>query len=258
VTLFRIRATFLRRTVTPLRTGGIFLRVLLRITPYPTHWDIPAIRRAFELFHDISPSTRPVVAALPATPRASSLRSLACTLSLSLSISRTRVLSPPLASLALSRKSSLLSFSLSLMLSFSLSSFSHARLPLARVLSLSHSRRSAGSSHFTCRAMSRAAYPMPPLHPFHRPSLHISSPAPRGISAKGGMPSGEPCPRPDAKDTSCPLRPCCALARAECAAEVVVRMQKIHPERFAHAAHFLVQKIHPDLAQSPFPPYQAC
>jgi hypothetical protein len=29
------------------------------------------------------------------------------------------------------------------------------------------------------------------------------------------MPSGEPCPRPDAKDTSCPLRPCCALARAE-------------------------------------------
>ena len=29
------------------------------------------------------------------------------------------------------------------------------------------------------------------------------------------MPSGEPCPRPDAKDTSCTLRPCCALVRAE-------------------------------------------
>jgi len=54
-------------------------------------------------------------------------------------------------------------------------SFSHARLPLARVLSfsfsLSRSRRNAGSSHFTCRAMSCAAYPMPPRRPFHRPSL---------------------------------------------------------------------------------------
>ncbi len=30
------------------------------------------------------------------------------------------------------------------------------------------------------------------------------------------------------------------------AAEVFVRMQKIHPERFDHAAHFLVQKIHPE------------
>jgi len=33
--------------------------------------------------------------------------------------------------------------------------------------------------------------------------------------AKGGVPSGEPCPRPDAKDTSCTLLPCRALARAE-------------------------------------------
>jgi hypothetical protein len=40
-------------------------------------------------------------------------------------------------------------------------------------------------------------------------------PAPRGISAKVGMSSSEPCPRPGAKDTSCTLRPCCALARAE-------------------------------------------
>jgi hypothetical protein len=29
------------------------------------------------------------------------------------------------------------------------------------------------------------------------------------------MSSSEPCPRPGAKDTSCTLRPCCALARAE-------------------------------------------
>jgi hypothetical protein len=36
-------------------------------------------------------------------------------------------------------------------------------------------------------------------------------PAPRGI----GMPSSEPCPRPGAKDTSCTLRPCHALARAD-------------------------------------------
>ena len=48
-------------------------------------------------------------------------------------------------------------------------------------------------------------------------------PAPRGINAKGSMPSGEPCPLPDAKDTSCQLRPCCALARAE------------PPSRFPHA-----------------------
>jgi hypothetical protein len=34
--------------------------------------------------------------------------------------------------------------------------------------------------------------------------------------------------------------------RRAAAAEVVVRMQKIHPERFAHAAHFRVQKIHPE------------
>jgi len=40
-------------------------------------------------------------------------------------------------------------------------------------------------------------------------------PAPRGISAKVGMSSSEPCPRPGAKDTSCTLRPCRALARAE-------------------------------------------
>jgi hypothetical protein len=40
-------------------------------------------------------------------------------------------------------------------------------------------------------------------------------PAPRGIGAKVGMPSSEPCPRPGAKDTSCTLRPCRALARAE-------------------------------------------
>ena len=59
----------------------------------------------------------------------------------------------------------------------------------------------------------------PPLPQAITPHLIVAAPsrrlpAPRGISAKGGMPSGEPCPRPDAKDTSCPLRPCCALARA--------------------------------------------
>jgi hypothetical protein len=68
----------------------------------------------------------------------------------------------------------------------------------------------------------RAAYPMPPLRPFHRQSPRISllrhvalTPGPQGISAKVGMPSSEPCPRPGAKDTSCTLRPCRALARAE-------------------------------------------
>ena len=34
--------------------------------------------------------------------------------------------------------------------------------------------------------------------------------------------------------------------RRDAAAEVVVRMQTMHPERFAHAAHFRVQKIHPE------------
>jgi hypothetical protein len=50
-------------------------------------------------------------------------------------------------------------------------------------LSLSLSRRSAGSAHFTCRAMSRAAYPVPPLRPFHRPSLRISSRPPRHVAS---------------------------------------------------------------------------
>ncbi len=48
-----------------------------------------------------------------------------------------------------------------------------------------------------------------------RCSMSRRPPAPRGISAKVGMPSSEPCPRPGAKDTSCTLRPCHALARAE-------------------------------------------
>ena len=106
-----------------------------------------------------------------------SLAPLACTLSLPLSLSRTRVLSPSLASLAPSRECSLLSFSLSLL-----------SLPLASVLSLSLSlsRRSAGSAHFTCRAMSHAAYPVPPLRPFHRPSLRISSRPPRHVASLPG------------------------------------------------------------------------
>jgi hypothetical protein len=55
---------------------------------------------------------------------------------------------------------------------------------LSLSLSLSSlSRRSEGSAHFTCRAMSRAAYPVTPLRPFHRPSLHISSRPPRHVAS---------------------------------------------------------------------------
>jgi len=96
-------------------------------------------------------------------------------LSLSLSLSLPLVL--VLASLAPSRECSLLSFSLSLL-----------PLPLASVLSLSLSlsRRSAGSAHFTCRAMSRAAYPVPPLRPFRRPSLRTPWRPPRHVASLPG------------------------------------------------------------------------
>jgi hypothetical protein len=72
----------------------------------------------------------------------------------------------------------------------SLSLLSHTRVSHSRVFSLScfslsRSRRSAGSSHFTCWAMSRAAYPMPPLRPFHRPSLRISSSMRHAASTPG-------------------------------------------------------------------------
>ena len=135
--------------------------------------------------------------------------SLACTLSLSLSISRTRVLSPSLASRSRALSLSLLShtrvshsrvFSLSLVLVASQGPPTSPAVPcLARRIQCHRSAPSTGrhsASHRRC-AMSR------------RP------PAPRGISAKVGMSSSEPCPRPGAKDTSCTLRPCCALARAE-------------------------------------------
>ena len=132
-----------------------------------------------------------------------------------------------LSLLSSSRESSLPTFSLSLACSFSLSSFSHARLPFARVLSLLFLSLSFSSQRrvlpfyllgHVSRGVSNAT--APPLPQAITPHLIVAAPSrrlpvPRGISAKGGMPSGEPCPRPDAKDTSCPLRPCCALARAE-------------------------------------------
>ena len=112
--------------------------------------------------------------------------------SLSLSL-----LSLPLASVLSSR-------------SFSLSPFSHACLPL-RVFSLSlsltltpsRSRRSAGSAHFTCRVMSRAAYPVPPFRPFRRQSLRISSRPPRHVASlpchvSRGVPSAIVPPLPPA------------------------------------------------------------
>ena len=98
----------------------------------------------------------------------------ACSLFLSLSHSRSlsflfSLLSLPLASVLSSRSRSRFSRSLSRVFSLS--------------LSLSLSRRSAGSAHLTCRAMSRAAYPVPPLRPFPRPSLRISSRPPRHVAS---------------------------------------------------------------------------
>ena len=43
--------------VHPPPDSGIFLRFLLRITPHPTHWDIPAIRLAFELLPNLTINT---------------------------------------------------------------------------------------------------------------------------------------------------------------------------------------------------------
>ncbi len=142
----------------------------------------------------------------------------------------------------------------------SLSLLSHTRVSHSRVFSLScfslsRSRRSAGSSHFTCRAMSRAAYPMPPLRPFHRPSLRISSsmrhaastPGSAGYKREGWHVQQRGVPASRCKGYilhAAPMPRTCTCRAA--AAEVVVRMQKIHPERFAHAAHFRVQKIHPE------------
>ncbi len=137
-----------------------------------------------------------------------------------------------LSLLSSSRESSLPTFSLSLACSFSLSSFSHARLPFARVLSLlflslsfSSQRRvlpfyllghvSRGVSNATAPPLPQAVTPHLIVDAPCRCAMPRRPPAPRGISAKVGMSSSEPCPRPGAKDTSCTLRPCCALARAE-------------------------------------------
>jgi hypothetical protein len=70
-------------------------------------------------------------------------------------------------------------------------------------LSLSRSRRSAGSAHFTCRAMSRAAYPVPPFRPFRRQSLRISSCPQRHVASlpchvSRGVPSAVVPPLPSA------------------------------------------------------------
>jgi hypothetical protein len=138
-------------------------------------------------------------------------RSLSCSSSLSLSRALARVSSLPLPLLSLPLASVLYSCS------FSLSPFSHARPPLARVLSFSlsvlrarasplarvlsfslsltlapsRSRRNAGSAHFTRCAMSRAANPVSPFRPSAgRPSAShrvrratpCRFPDPRGIT----------------------------------------------------------------------------
>jgi hypothetical protein len=103
--------------------------------------------------------------------------------------------------------------------------------------------------------MSRAAYPMPQLRPFHRPSLRISSslrhvastPGPAGYKREGWHAQQRAVPTSRCKGYilhAAPMPRTCTCRAA--AAEVVVRMQKIHPELFAHAAHFRVQKIHPE------------
>jgi hypothetical protein len=124
--------------------------------------------------------------------RVFSILVLSLSLSLLVRASPTRACSPSL-SLSLRVRASplarVLSFSLSLSLAPSRSRSRFSR-SLSRVfslsLSLSLSRRSAGSAHLTCRAMSRAAYPVSPLRPFRRPSLRTPWRPPRHVASLPG------------------------------------------------------------------------
>ena len=110
----------------------------------------------------------------------------------------------------------------------SLSLLSHTRVSHSRVFSLSLSlslvlvaaQGPPTSPAVPCLARRTQCHRSAPSTGRHSAShrrcdMSRRPPAPRGISAKVGMSSSEPCPSPGAKDTSCTLRPCRALARAE-------------------------------------------
>ena len=118
-----------------------------------------------------------------------------------------------LSLLSSSRESSLPTFSLSLACSFSLSSFSHARLPFARVLSLLFLSLSFSSQR---RVL-----------PFYLLG-HVS----RGVSNATAPPLPQAVTPHLIVDAPCLACPAASRAR--------VQVQRIHPARCAHAAHLHV------------------
>jgi len=210
--------TLFRRTVTPLRTGSIFLRVLLGITPYPTHWDIPAIRRAFELFLNLTINTPRSCGSSGHPTRVFATLTRVHSLPLSLYFSHACPLSLSRFSRSLSRVFSPLVLALARALFLSLFFLTRESPTRACSLSLSLVLVAAQgppiSPAVPCLARRTQCHRSAPSTGHHSASHRRCAMSCR-LSAKGGMLSGEPCPRPDAKDTSCPLRPCCALARAE-------------------------------------------